>query len=103
MYNQAVCKCAFNVCLCMHAVFVTHSMHNNACACDGMDLCVLTCVFMRERETTNNTVLTKIQRRAFVKVTPIHLAWQQSLYLFSYSHMSFPLHCFALWLRYVCV
>lgn len=33
-------------------------------------------VFMEEHETTNNTMLTKIQGCAFVKVTSIHLAWQ---------------------------
>lgn len=69
-------------------VFVTHNTHNNVCACDGMGLCVCVFVFMKGRETTNNTMLTKIQGCAFVKVTSIHLAWQSALYLFSCRHMS---------------
>lgn len=54
-------------------------------------VCVCAClfVFMRERETTNNTMLTKIQRCEFVKVTPIHLAWQQSLYLYGLFSLVF--------------
>lgn len=57
-------------------------------------ICACECVFMRERETTNNTMLYKIQHCAFVKVTPIHLAWQWSIYLFSYRHVfSFVLVC----------
>lgn len=59
-------------------------------------VCTHVFVFMRAHETANNTVSTKIQCCAFVKVTPIHLAWQQSLYLFSCSHMSFLVWCYAL-------
>lgn len=92
----------------MHAVFVCLSLTVCVIMCvlsDGMDFCMRVClfVFMREQETTNNTMLTKIQSCAFVKVTPIHLAWLQSLYLFSHSRSSFlPHHC-TFWLRCKCV
>lgn len=100
MYNQPVCLRAFNACLCTHAVFVCLSLTVRIimCALVMAWICVHSfvrvrvCVFMRERKKTDNTALTKIQHGAFVKVTPIHLAWQQFLYLFSYSHMSFLLH-----------
>lgn len=98
MYNQPVCLCAFNACLCMHAVFVRLSLTVCIiimCMLAMPWICVRMCafVFMKAQETTNNTMSTKIQCCAFVKVTPIHLAWQQSLYLFSCSHMSFFFSC----------
>lgn len=86
-----MCWCVVTLCVyvrvrCLCVCHSRLSMVMNVC-----DLCALTCVFMREPETPNNTALTKIQHRAFVKVTPIHLAWQQSLYLYGHSCTSYTL------------
>lgn len=87
-----MCLCALNVCLCMHAALVCLSLTIRIIMCELVmaRICVRVCVCVYEgaRETTNNTMLTKIQGCAFVKVTSIHLAWQSWLYLFSWRHKS---------------